>query len=439
MSLKIRGAFVFKLLACCFGTCFAQSSTAPAPDFSRIIALGKKAFGLLVFLLVILILLTALSLRAHAQFSKVNSIGFQNNGTPVTNGFFTYPFNINLVGCTAASSSGTLTITCASNSGCVPSGSAGDVLTDSGSGACNSSADFVLTSHTLAGGSSAIFDLHSAAGFYLPGSLSTGCVTVTTSTGAVSSVTCPAGAIVGTTDSQTLTNKSIAGSEINSSVVGATYGGTGVDLSAQGSSSCNSSGLNVLKQNSSHTISSACLGAADVPAALSSSTSIAGTTIPPSSTLIPEITTATNTTWTLNTSGSTGVLGSAVQLLPSTAATGVYRINWRFGEATTGNCTTPGTIKAAYTYVDNDTQLAAPTLGSGAYFANVNSGATIYGISIAANGTISVNTQWSGTTIIDFLTGTALTYQAYQSTGGSGGTCGTGATIVGRVSVEGPM
>jgi hypothetical protein len=49
--------------------------------------------------------------------------------------------------------------------------------------------DFTYATHTLAGGASAIFDVHllSASAFFLPGALSTGIVTVTTSTGAVSS------------------------------------------------------------------------------------------------------------------------------------------------------------------------------------------------------------------------------------------------------------
>lgn len=90
--------------------------------------------------------------------------------------------------------------------------------------------DFTFgTPHSLVVGASGILDAHSGT-MLLPGSLSTGIVTVTTSTGALSSVAAPAGAVVGTTDAQTLTGKSIAGSEINSSTVASTFGGTGADL-----------------------------------------------------------------------------------------------------------------------------------------------------------------------------------------------------------------
>lgn len=56
-------------------------------------------------------------------------------------------------------------------SGCVPAGSAGQLLADDGAGACSSSADFVITSHTLAGGASSVTDLSAAsatAGLILP-------------------------------------------------------------------------------------------------------------------------------------------------------------------------------------------------------------------------------------------------------------------------------
>ncbi len=53
-----------------------------------------------------------LSLRAHGQYSRINSIAFQNAGTPITGGYFTYPFTFNFVGCTGATSGSTLTLTC---------------------------------------------------------------------------------------------------------------------------------------------------------------------------------------------------------------------------------------------------------------------------------------------------------------------------------------
>lgn len=98
-------------------------------------------------------------------------------------------------------------------------------------GACGGGTFTALTgdaTSTATGGATAVVGIN---GTLLSG-LSTGLAKITTTTGAVTTVAAPTGAVVGTTDTQSLTNKSIAGSEINSALVGSAYGGTGVNNTA---------------------------------------------------------------------------------------------------------------------------------------------------------------------------------------------------------------
>jgi len=90
----------------------------------------------------------------------------------------------------------TIASTGGSSSGCVPSGSAGQLLSDSGTGTCNSIAAFSFATNTLTASSSAILDLSAAAtsGIKLPGAFSTGILHITTTTGAITSST------IGTSD-----------------------------------------------------------------------------------------------------------------------------------------------------------------------------------------------------------------------------------------------
>jgi hypothetical protein len=114
-------------------------------------------------------------------------------------------------------------------SGTVNSGSLGHLAyyASSTTAVSDMGADFTFATHTLTGDSSSVLDLHAAAGsgLLLPGALSTGLVTVTTSTGAISSVAAPAGTVVGTTDTQTLSSKTLTSPTINGGALSGTFTG----------------------------------------------------------------------------------------------------------------------------------------------------------------------------------------------------------------------
>ncbi len=103
----------------------------------------KLAYAAL-FLLLVIIGLQIFSLKAHAQFSHVNYIQFQNNGTPVSGGFFAYPFTFNFVGCTGSAASGTITLTCTTGG----SGTVTQVTPATGAGAITNLGTFGFSSQT---------------------------------------------------------------------------------------------------------------------------------------------------------------------------------------------------------------------------------------------------------------------------------------------------
>lgn len=80
-------------------------------DFSDALTWVKRACYGLAALLVLLIAATLFAPKAHGQFSRINYMSWQQNGSPITNGFVTYPYNINCIGITCLMSSGTINIT----------------------------------------------------------------------------------------------------------------------------------------------------------------------------------------------------------------------------------------------------------------------------------------------------------------------------------------
>ncbi len=89
-----------------------QVSVLNPTDLAPILKFMKILAGIMIWMSLLLMVIIGLSLRAHGQYSRINSIAFQNAGTPITGGYFTYPFTFNFVGCTGATSGSTLTLTC---------------------------------------------------------------------------------------------------------------------------------------------------------------------------------------------------------------------------------------------------------------------------------------------------------------------------------------
>jgi hypothetical protein len=94
-------------------------------DLADAVKLASKFGWAIIALLSILILCTLFAPRAHAQFSKINSITFQQDGSAITGAFFSYPFTINCtVNVTCTISGGKLTIN-SSGGTATPGGASG--------------------------------------------------------------------------------------------------------------------------------------------------------------------------------------------------------------------------------------------------------------------------------------------------------------------------
>lgn len=116
--------------------------------------------------IVLLLILASLWVRpAHGQFSHINTIQFNQSGSPISGGFFAYPFTINCgSGMTCNASGATINITSSGGaSGCAPPGSMGLALYDTGTG-CGDIADLSYDgSHTLTLGASGVLALAAGA------------------------------------------------------------------------------------------------------------------------------------------------------------------------------------------------------------------------------------------------------------------------------------
>lgn len=77
---------------------------------------------------------------AHAQFSRINTINFQQGGSDVSGGFFAFPFQVNCatnLTCTASGNTLTMSAAGGAGTGCIPPGTVtNSLLIDLGGGLC---------------------------------------------------------------------------------------------------------------------------------------------------------------------------------------------------------------------------------------------------------------------------------------------------------------
>jgi hypothetical protein len=132
-------------------------------DFADAVKLASRFGWAIIALLSILILCTLFAPRAHAQFSKINSITFQQDGSAISGAFFSYPFTINCtVNVTCSISGGKLTIN--SSGGTATPGGAVGTLQYNNAGALGG-----VTGSSVSGGSinlasTAVFSFNSDSG-----------------------------------------------------------------------------------------------------------------------------------------------------------------------------------------------------------------------------------------------------------------------------------
>jgi len=125
------------------------------------------------------------------------------------------------------------------------------------------------------------------------------------------------------------------------------------------------------------------------------------------------------------TGGATSniLLGSPVTLIPSTAPTGLYRVDAEIAQTSIGNCLThPGTVSARLSYVDYNTNQAYLLSDAASNLVWLGSNASMsFTLTLPLAGTIDTSSAQYSYKVIFFKTGTVAQIQPYQVTGDNAG------------------